>query len=54
MDSTEDDIFWEEEAANDGDSNMDSDGDFLHPDSDKSISAVFDEESIDKDFLTFS
>ena len=54
MDGTEDDIIWEEEAANDGDSDMDSDGDFLHPDLDKSISAVFAEESIDKDFLTLS
>ena len=54
MDSTEDDIFCKEEAANDGDSDMDSDRDFLHPDSDKELRAVFDEESIDKDFLTFS
>ena len=45
MDSTENDIIWEEEAANYGD----SDGDLLYPDSDKELRAVFDE-----DFLEFS
>ena len=50
MDGTEDDIIWEEEAANDGDSN----GDLLYPDSDKELRAVFNEESIDEDFLGFS
>ena len=49
MDGTEDDDVWEE-AANDND----SDGDFLNPDSDKELCAVFDEESIDEDFLGFS
>ena len=48
MDGIEDDIIWEEEAAND------SDGDLLYPDSDKELHAVFHEESIDKDFLGFS
>ena len=48
MDGTEDDILWEEKAANDSDSDMD----LLHPDSDKELCAVFDKESIDKDFLT--
>ena len=52
MDGSEDDIIWEEEAANDGDS--DRDRDFLYPDSDKELRAVFDEESIDEDFLGFS
>ena len=50
MDGTEDDIILEEEAAND----MYSDVDLLYPDSDKELSAVFDEESIDEDFLRFS
>ena len=54
MDGTEDDIILEEEAANHGDSNADSDGDLLYPDSDKELRAVFDEESIGKDFLEFS
>ena len=36
--------------ANDGDSDID----LLYPDSDKELSAVFDEESIDEDFLGFS
>ena len=49
MDGT-DDIIWKEEAANDSD----SDGDLLYPDSDKLWLAVFDEESIDEDFLGFS
>ena len=49
MDGTDDDIIWEEEAANDGD----SDGDLLYPDSDKELRAVFDKESIDEDFLGF-
>ena len=40
----------EEEAANDGDSN----GDLLYPDSDKELRAVFNEESIDEEFLGFS
>ena len=44
MDGTEANIIWEEEAANDGD----SDGDLLYPDSDKELCAVFDE-----DFLGF-
>ena len=48
MDGTEDDIIWEEEAANDND----SDRDLLYPDSDKELRAVFDE-SIDEDFLGF-
>ena len=50
MDSTEDDIIWEEEATNDGD----SDGDLLDPDSDKELCAIFEEESIDEDFRGFS
>ena len=50
MDGTEDDIIWEEKAANDGD----SDEVLLDPDSDKELCAVFDEESIDEDFLGFS
>ena len=50
MDGTEDDIIWEEEAANDGD----SDGYLLYPDSDRELRAVFDEESIDEDVLVFS
>jgi len=49
MDGTED-IIWEEEAANDGESNMD----LLYLDLDKELRAVFDEESIDEDFLGFS
>ena len=52
-DSTEDDIIWEK-AANDGDSDTDSDGNLLQPDSDKELHAVFDEESFDEDFLGFS
>ena len=39
-----------EEVAND----VDSDGDLLYPDLDKELHAVFDEESIDEDFLEFS
>ena len=54
MYGTEDDIIWEEEAANDGDSDVDSDGKLLYPDLDKELRAVFDEESIDEDFLGFS
>ena len=55
MDGTEYDIIWvEEEAANYGDSDVDSDGDLLCPDSDKELRAIFDEESIDEDFLGFS
>ena len=51
MDSTENDIIWEEEAANYGD----SDGDLLYPDSDKELQChIFDEECIDEDFLGFS
>ena len=50
MGGTEDDIIWEEEAANDGD----SDEDLLYPDSDKELCVFFDEESIDEDFLGFS
>ena len=42
MDGTEDDIIWEEEDANNGDRDVDSDGDLLYPDSDKKIRAVFD------------
>ena len=53
MDGTGD-IIWEEEAANDGDSDGDSDIDLLYPDCSKELRAVFDEESIDKDFLWFS
>jgi len=49
MDGTEDDIIWEEEAANDGD----SDGDLLYSDSDKELRAVIDEERIGEDFLRF-
>ena len=48
MDGTED-IIGEEEATNNGD----SDGDLLHPDSDKELFAVFEDESIDY-FLGFS
>ena len=48
MDGTEDDIIWEEEAANDND----SDRDLLYPDSDKELRGVFDG-SIDLDFLGF-
>ena len=48
MYGTEDNIIWEEEAANGGDSDVD----LLYPDSDKELCAVFDKESIDKDFLT--
>ena len=47
---TEDDIIWKEEAANDGDSC----GVLLYPDLYKEFCAIFDEESIDKDFLRFS
>ena len=47
---TGDDIIWEEEAANDGD----SDEDMLYPDSDKELCAIFNEERIDEDFLGFS
>ena len=54
MDSTEDDIIWEKEAANDGDNNVDSNGDLLVPDADKELHAVFNEESIDEDFFEFS
>ena len=36
-----------------GDSDMDSDGDLLYPYSGKELCAVFDEESIDEDFLGF-
>ena len=50
MDGTEDNNIWEEEAANDGDSDVDS----LYPESDKELRAIFDEESIDEDFLGFS
>ena len=50
MDGTEDDIIWEEEAANEGDGDLD----LLHPDSDKELRAVYNEESIDEDFLGFS
>ena len=46
MDGTEDEIIWEEDA-NDGD----SDGDLLYPELEKELCAVFDEESIDEDFL---
>ena len=46
-------IIWEEEAANDSDSDVDSDGDLLYPDSAEELRAVFDEESIDEDFLGF-
>ena len=38
MDGTEDDIIWDEEAASDGDSDVDSDGDMLYPDSDEESS----------------
>ena len=54
MDGTSDNIIWEEEAANDSDCYMDSDGDLLYPDTDKELSAVFDKESIAEDFLGFS
>ena len=47
MDGTEDDTIWEEEAANDGESDVDSEGDLLYPDSDKELHSVFDEESND-------
>jgi len=47
MDGTEDDVW--EEAANDGDSDVD----FIYPELDKELHAVF-EESIDEDFLRFS
>ena len=50
MDGTENNIIWEEEDATD----RDSDRDLLDPDSDKDLHAVFDEESIDGDFLGFS
>ena len=50
MDGTEDDMIWEEAAASDGDSDVD----LLYPDSDKELRAIFDEESIDEDFLGFS
>ena len=50
MDGTEDDDIWEDEAAND----VDSDRDLLYPDSDNELCAVFYEESIDEDFLGFS
>ena len=53
MDGIEDDIIWEEEAANDGDSDVDSNRDLLYTDSDMELCAVFDEESIDEDFLGF-
>ena len=43
MDGTEDDIIWEEEAANDGHSDMESNGDLLYPDLDKEVRAVFEE-----------
>ena len=43
MDGTEDDIIWEQEVANDMDSNVDSDGHLLYPDSDKELCAIFDE-----------
>ena len=33
---------------------MDSDRDLLYPDSEKELRAVFDEKSIDEDFLGFS
>ena len=54
MNGTEDDIIWEEEAANDGDSDVDSNRYLLSPNSDKELRAVSDEESIDEDFLGFS
>ena len=54
MDGTEDDIIWEEEAANVGDSDVNSDVDLLYPDLDKELRAVYNEESIDEDFLRFS
>ena len=47
IDGTEDDVW--EEAANDGDSDVD----FIYPELDKELHAVF-EESIDEDFLRFS
>ena len=50
MDGTEDDITWEEVAANDGD----SDGDLLYPNSDKELHAVFHEESNDENFRGFN
>ena len=50
MDGTEANIIWEEEAANDGD----SDGDLFYPESGKELRAIFDEESIDEDFFGFS
>ena len=53
MDGTEDYIIWEE-AANDSDSDVDSDGKLLYLDSDKELRAVLDEESIDEVFLGFS
>ena len=53
MDGTEDDIIWEE-AANDCDSDVDSDGDLLYPDSDKELCTILDKESIDEDLLKFS
>uniref|UniRef100_A0A8C4QGB8 HTH CENPB-type domain-containing protein n=1 Tax=Eptatretus burgeri TaxID=7764 RepID=A0A8C4QGB8_EPTBU len=49
MNGTEDDI-WKEETVNDSDSNVD----LLSLDSDKELRAIFDEESIDEDFLRFS
>ena len=54
MDGTDDDIILEDEAANDGDSDVDSDEDLLHPDLNKELCAIFDEESIDEDFVRFS
>ena len=54
MDGTEDDIIWDEEDVNDSDSDVHSDGDLLYPDSDKELSAIFDEESIGEEFLGFS
>ena len=54
MDGTEDNIILEEVAANDGDRDVDSDVDLLYPDLDKALHVIFDEESIDEDFLGFS
>ena len=50
MDGAEDNIIWEEEAAND----HDSDRDLFYPDSNKELRAVFVEESINEYFLGFS
>ena len=47
MDGTEDNIIWEEEAAND----HDSERDLFYPDSNKELRTVFIKESINECFL---